>query len=179
MRSIHHRHPSPRYLAVDGQGVSEWLTLSADAALSSKNGRSWRGSSGGVEPIKNEHREAAMFDSLCSADDANDHIVNFFLKHDIESSISPYDIFQLRLSTHDPDLPWSINIVLANTRGSTRAEARVPLCPQMIHCRGLLMEYPGQCKSPHRPHYAGFLPSSPPHLTCFKSLALDLHGDAS
>lgn len=34
MLAIHHRHPSPRYLAVDGQRVSVWLTLSADAAMS-------------------------------------------------------------------------------------------------------------------------------------------------
>lgn len=41
--------------------------------------RSWRGS-GGVEPIINEHREAAMFKSFCSLrndDDANNNIMKF------------------------------------------------------------------------------------------------------
>lgn len=60
-----YRHASPHNFAVDGQIVSVWLTLSAEAAMSSQNVRSWRGS-GGVAPIINEHREAAMFDNFRS-----------------------------------------------------------------------------------------------------------------
>lgn len=76
--SIHPQHPSPRDLVVNGPDVSVWLTLSADTAVSSKNVRSWRSSSG-VEPIITEHREAAMFKnsgSLINDDNANNNVVD-------------------------------------------------------------------------------------------------------
>lgn len=149
------RHYSCRSHAVDGLGGSVWLTLSAEAALSSTVevlAWFWRGST-------NPKRASGRCHDWTRRDGDGRNIYVTFLQYNTGSFISSQD-FSNGAPAHDPNLPWSQRSCPRILGAPNAREARGFFFPHLLHYHELDLVYPGRRRSLPGPNrmLVGFMP---------------------